>query len=377
MYKRKDGRWAWGVTIGYDNGSGNPRRHQGTCHTEQEAHEKAQGVLAKVRSGAHVPVGKDLTVGEFLNSWLELYIRPHREPKTVTYYSMMIRVHLEPEFGKLPLRRLSAPILQRLLNEKAKPKGGGGEQKPLSGETLRGIRATLRSALTRAVKEGLVAENIAQRVDVPKRPTKERQYLDATQSQQLVAACAGRPIEGLVKLTLLTGLRLGEVSGLRWSDVNFDEGTLLVQAQLQRVDGKLTLKGLKSFRSRRCLYLPAAGIEVLRNEMRKQEDLGFSGDANTLNLVFLNAEGRPFDQKNVDKHLKAALISVGLPALSFHKLRHTVATLALSQGLPLTHVRDQLGHSQIALTANTYGHAVPSVSREVSETLARVLGESS
>lgn len=375
--QRKDGRWGWAVTTGYNRVTGNPERIQGTCRTQREAQEKALASLAKVRSGAHVPQGRDQTVATYLESWLELYIRPHREPKTVSYYEGMIKHHLVPTIGRIPLRKLTAQEFQKVLNNKSKPipKDGVDVLHKLSAETIRGIRATLRSALSRAEVDGLVAENIAQRVVTPRTESKVAQFLNPDQAAALIGALKEHPLEGVVTLALLTGLRVGEATGLRWEDVDFSSTAIKVRSQLQRIEGKLTLKRLKSDRANRTLHLPELAVTVLQQEKAKQvlSPTLETGPSNPMNLVFLNPEGRPLDPKYVDKHLKAVMTKAGLPPMSFHKLRHTAATLALAHGMPLTSVRDQLGHSQIALTANTYAHAVPTALKDVGETLARVM----
>lgn len=374
---RKDGRWGWAVTTGYNAATGNPERIQGTCKTQREAQEKALAALAKVRSGANVPQGRDQSLATFLESWLELYIRPHREPKTVSYYEGMIKNHLVPSLGRIPLRKLTAQDLQRMLNDKAKPTlvtqmDGTQVQRNLSSETIRGIRATLRSALSRAHKDGMVAENIAQRVVTPRGEAKTAVFLTPDQAATLIKALKSHPLEALVTLTLHSGLRVGEATGLRWDDVDFEASSIRVRVQLQRIAGKLTLKRLKSDRASRTLHLPSLVVAMLQGEKARQVLVG-ANPANELNLVFLNPDGRPFDPKFVDKHLKAVMVAAGLPPMSFHKLRHTAATLALAHGMPLAAVRDQLGHSQISLTANTYAHAVPTALKEVSETLARLM----
>lgn len=386
VYERKDGRWGWGVTIDYDQVSGNPKRIQGVERTQAAATEKAIAAAAKVKAGANVPQGRDRTVGDFLAEWLELYIKPHREPKTVAYYSGMINTHIVPSIGRTPLRKLTAAAVQRMLNEKSKPfaatlADGLIVEKQLSTETVRGIRATLRSALSRAFRDGLVTENVASRVETPQGPRKTAQHLNQEQAATLLQAAKGHHLQGLITLALLTGVRIGEATGLRWEDVDFGKQTLQIRNQLQRIDGKLVLKRLKSDRSHRALYLTDSAIQTLQEEKAKQlmmsSDRIDSEPFNPLGLVFLNPEGRPLDQKYVDTHLKALMTSVGLPAMSFHKLRHTVASLSLAAGSSLVSVSHQLGHSQIAVTANTYGHAVPTALQSVAENLERSLTQRS
>lgn len=371
VYPRKDGRWGWAITVDYDPLTGNPKRIQGISTTQKEASNKAVAISAKIKAGAHVPHGKDQTVAAYLDEWLELYVKPHREPKTFGYYEGMVRHHLKPTLGRFPLRKLTVAMVQRLLNEKMKPTTINGKQRTLSPETIRGIRATLRSALSQAHRNGLVAENVAQRVTTPKVRAASPVFLSQEQVKKLLVAAKDHPLLGLITLALHTGLRVGEATGLTWSSVDFKTNSLRIQAQLQRIDGKLVLKSLKTDRANRTLHLTPTAIEVLRSEKAKQLLVLNQGD-NPLDLVFLNSESRPLDPKYVDNHLKALMAMAGIPPVSFHKLRHTAATLALASGVPLSVIRDQLGHSQIALTANKYSHAVPNALQEAAESLERL-----
>jgi len=375
VFQRKDGRWGWAVTTGYHPVTGNPQRVQGICKTQKEASDAAVKATVNVKSGAHIPQGKDITVGAYLDEWLETYIRPNREPKTATYYAGMIKHHLKPAFARTPLRKLSVPMVQRLLNEKAKPQPIQGKpDKTLSADTIRGIRATLRSALTQAVRNGLIADNVAQKVTTPKVKSKKQEFLEPGEVSKLLAASEGHHLHSLITIALHTGMRIGEVTGLTWSCVDLEKKSLHVEQQLQRIDGKLQLKSLKTDRSRRRLYLTSTAVDALRNEKSRQM-LELSAGQNPLDLVFLNHEQRPLDPKFVNDNLKALMVKAEIPPVSFHKLRHTAATLALASGIPITVVQDQLGHSQISLTKNIYGHAVPTALQDVAETLERIYKE--
>lgn len=373
VYPRKDGRWGWGVTIDYDPVSGNPKRLQGICKSQKEASDKALEAASKFRQGAHVPSGRDQTLEGFLEEWITLYVKPNREPKTVSYYQGMIKHHLNPMLGRVPLRKLTPAMVQKLLVDKAKPfETESGEMRSLSPETVRGIRATLRSALTQAFRNGLVAENVAQRVSSPKQRQSTPKYFTEEQVRLFLSAASDHHLFGLFSLALLTGLRLGEITGLTWACIDLDRKIIDVRHQLQRVEGKLILKSLKTERARRKLHLTHLAVNILENE-RTRQAVSLESGQNDLGLVFLNPQGRPLEPKYVHTHLKAVLKKARLPEYSFHKLRHTNATLLLSQGVPLTIVRDQLGHSQIALTANTYGHAVPTALQEAAEVLERIV----
>ncbi|MBA3726604.1 MAG: site-specific integrase, partial [Armatimonadetes bacterium] len=162
------------------------------------------------------------------------------------------------------------------------------------------------------------------------------------------------PLGPLFTFALFTGVRLGEATGLRWEDVDFENKTARIQVQLQRIDSKLVHKGLKSPTARRTCPLTEQAVDALR-EAKISQIVG--GYENGMNLVFLNPEGWPLDPKYIDKKLKEVLANACLPVMSFHKLRHTAATLMVAGGIPIAQVQKLLGHSQISLTANLYAHA--------------------
>lgn len=366
MFKRADGRWVAQVLLGYEGGKA--RYKTSYARSEKDAVAKLNEAIAAVATGRHVPTQR-VTVAQFVEEWLEQTVKPHRAPKTYRSYRQLYEHHLKDSIGRLDLKKLTHMHVQRLINEKDKA--------GYAPNTVDRIRATLRSALAIAWKQGLVAENVAQRVSVPKKVKKDPTFLQPEEAKRLIEVAGQTRFGNLIELALHTGMRIGEVTGLRWSDVDFDNEILRVRVQLQRVESKLVLRELKSASSRRSLPLTARALDALKREKAEQLLLkSVLGErfANPMDLVFLNAEGRPMDQKHVHKHLKSALSGAGLPDVSFHSLRHTAASLMVAAGVPLQVVKDQLGHSSILLTSGTYAHMVPAAQREGAERLSRLLG---
>lgn len=354
VVRRKDGRWEYAVTTGY-NAAGNPTRKRGYAATRAEAAKMAQDVRAKLDMGRTVPSGRQ-SLGDYLDSWLARYGANWR-PKTRDYYSLMVRAHIKPALGRIQLTKLSAADVQRLLNQKL--------EEGLSASTVRGIRATLRAALTRAWKHDLIGENVASKVDPPRIERADPLYLTIEEVGKLKTSLAGHPLENLVLFALATGARVGEVTGLRWDDVDLSAGVIRIRKQLQRSKGAgLQLRDVKSASSRRDLpMLQLARKAIERERARHMVDPLVAEEGNPLRLVFLNALGRPFDPKWIDKKLKELMVSAGVRPMSFHKFRHTAATLMLAEGVPITIVQQLLGHSSIHLTVGTYGHSVPDALR--------------
>lgn len=373
IYQRKpDGLWVAQVHIGY-NEKGRPKYKRVYRKENAAAVDALQELQFALRRGQPVDA-KRLTVSEYLDQWMATSVEGSKEPKTIAYYRMMIDRHLKPTIGRIDLRKLTALHVQAMLTEK-QTKADPKTKRILSASSVAGIRRTLRAALSRAWKLGLVAENVAQKTDPPKVKKADPVYLTPEQALALREKANGHPIENLLALTLGTGLRVGEATGLRWTDVDLDNGLLKITTQLQRISKKLTLKSLKSSSSRRTLPLIGLALEAVQAEQVRHAKLrAFLGDSfNELGLVFVNDGGRPFDPKYVDKHLKALCKAAEIPQVSFHKLRHTAATLMVAAGVPLALVKDQLGHSSITLTMGTYAHMLPTAQREAAEKLDQAL----
>jgi integrase len=167
---------------------------------------------------------------------------------------------------------------------------------------------------------------------------------------------------------LATGVRVGEATGLTWANVDLPGKQCFITQQLQRVEKRLILKGLKTEKSRRAMPLVGHSLVAVEAEKARQDAEAYR---NPLGLVFLNPWGRPLDPKFIDKLLKEALVRAKLPACGMHALRHTAATFMLMAGLNMHQVSRYLGHSQIALTSNLYGHVLTESMREAAETLQR------
>lgn len=361
--KRADGRWEARVVVAY-NENGNPIRKSFYGATEKEANEQAMQFKVKKDSGGFAPVTKDATLGEWLDRWLETYVKPNREPKTFDYYSGFVRLHIKPTLGRIALRKLTTQQVQNLLNEKSKS--------GLSASTVHGMQRTLRAAMTLAWKENLIEQNVASRATPPKLRHREAVALSREEVAQLLAGSASAPLNPLFKFALATGVRIGEASGLTWDCVDIPGRVAQVNKQLQRIDGKLTLKDVKSRSSRRPVALSSSAVSALQD---RQLAKIIDQKPNPLNLVFLSHQGKELDPKYVDEHLKAACSAAGVRPVSFHVLRHTAATLMVAGGVPLHTVMKQLGHSNISLTANLYGHLVKEAQQNAVDRLDEIISK--
>lgn len=344
--------------------AGRPRYKQVTCTTQADAVKKLKELNTLTMQGQPLPTKDGHTVSSWIEVWLEDHIKPNRELKTYEFYRLMADKRIKPYLGKAELRRVTPTDVSRLFKSL--------ETDGASANTIQAVRRTLRAAYGVALKYGEASDNPVSKTFAPKVKRATKVYFDAEQVQKLMAALDGSPIENLVKFTLATGMRIGEVTGITWDAVDFKRNTVLVQSQLQRIGKELVLKPLKTDKSLRTMPLVGQSLDVLKSEAERHKGEGFE---NPLNLAFLNPYGRPFDPKYVNEHLHAALVRAELPSTGMHSLRHSAATFMLMAGLNLHQVSRYLGHSQIALTSNLYGHVLDGAMREAAGRLQDAYAE--
>jgi integrase len=359
--ERKDGRWEarYYLTDG--------RRRSIFGRTKVEASRNLAQAIHAAESGSAPPDGT-VKVEAFLGRFLDA-IRHQVRPATLESYESHCRIHIIPALGHIRLAKLSAAQIDALLA--AKVEAG------LNPVTVNRIRATLRRALGQAVKWGLLRDNVVKMTA----PARERRFvvdpLTAEQARTFLALTAGDRLHPLWAFGLGTGLRQGEVLALSWDNVDLSAGTVRVTSTLQRVKGGgWTLAEPKSERSRRTISLPAFVVTALRTHRAEQGRLRLlSGDSWQDNgFVFTTAAGAPLNASNVTHKLQQALAGAGLPRQRFHDLRHAAATLLLAQGADMRTVMEVLGHSSIALTANTYSHVGKAAMRDAADKMEAALG---
>lgn len=363
IYKRGSGYVAQ-VQDGWKE-NGKPRYRQVRCKSQAEAVQALKEFTALLVQGKTIPNRQGHTVSSWLDLWLEEHIKVNREVKTFEFYRLMVEKRIKPYLGRMELQRVTPMDVTRLFK--------AIEQDGASANTVHAVRRTLRAAFGVAIKYGEAHENPVSKTFAPKVRREKKVYFTAEQVQQLLLALEGSPVECLVRFTLATGLRIGEVTGLTWDSVDLNQKSILVHSQLQRVGSKLILKPLKTEKSIRTMPLVGHSLEAVLMERHRLEVERYEND---LNLVFLNPWGRPFDPKYVNDRLHEALEKAQLPRTGMHSLRHSAATFMLMAGLNLHQVSRFLGHSQIALTSNLYGHVLDSAMRESAEKLQESYGVS-
>ena len=354
--KRGPRSFAAVVYLGRDPETGKERRKWYSFKTRREAEAALAQLVGRVISGETIPSTK-IRLAEFLEVWLRDYVEAGVAPTTRASYRDTIRVHLAPALGHVPLVRLTPQAIQGYISDKSR--------QGLSPTTVRYHVAILHRSLAHALKWGLLTHNPADRVDLPRKARREIHVWDSEQVRLFLAeARRSSAYYRLYLAAIMTGMRQGELLGLRWQDVDLVAGVASVQQTLYRMGKTLLVKEPKSNRSRRTVALAPILVEELRcikdEQVARQRQLG---DAyQNQGFVFCQPNGKPLHAHNiVQRDFRRAMERAGVPRIRFHDLRHCHATLLLQQGVHPKVVQERLGHSSISMTLDTYSHVVPGV----------------
>ncbi len=360
--KRRDGRWMAQVDLGWEGGK--RRRKALYGHTKREVQDKLRQTLHRMDHGLP-PVPEQETVGTFLGRWLEVKQGQVRQ-RTWKRYEQIVRAHLLPNLARIRLARLSPPDVAACLRR---------VEASASAYTARGARDVLRTALNQALRWELVSRNVAALTDAPRHRARQIEPLTPRQAHTLLAAVAGHQLEGLVTVAVGLGLRQGEALGLRWQDVDLEAGMLSVRQTLERGGPEPRFGEPKTERSRRTVTMPDVVAAALRRHRTRQLEQRLAAGAQwrESGLVFTTSIGTPMDRSALHKAFKALLHTAGLPGIRYHDLRHTAATLLLTQGVDPRTIMETLGHSQISLTLNTYAHVMPALRRDAAAKMDAIL----
>lgn len=332
VYRRKNGR----VIGEYLDGLGRQKYVSGKNKNEVKA--KVRRRLAEVEAGLVFDDG-NMTVGEYLDRWLD-NVRDTVKERSWIRHEVDVRVHIKPELGGVKLAKLSALKVQSLYRVKL--------DSGLSPRSVQLIHATLHKALKQAVRWRVTPRNVAEDVDPPRPVKREIQPLSAEKTREFLAAVKGDPLEALYVLAVTTGMRQGELLGLKWEDVDLEARVLRVRRTVW--NGKASAP--KTTASRRQIGLGRRAVLALV-EHRERAVAGV--------WVFSSAAGTPLNSHNLNNRSWYPLRHrVGLPETTrFHDLRHTCATLLLGRGVHPKLVQALLGHASIEMTMNTYSHVMP------------------
>ncbi len=368
--------WRYKLAVGIDPLTGKVLYRGGRSKTHSEATEKLRKLQSENLNGLLSTRVKG-NLSTYLEEWVQNKIKPNRANATFRQYQWLIETHIIPHIGKKKVEELRRVDVQKLIalkaNQNSLPRSKSGktiERSVLSRNTLRLIRAVLHSAYNDAIIDGLVSMNPASHVELPKEPPKPPVSLKEEEARKLLQEANNSSLPEFWRFLFLTGTRLSEATGLRWSDLDLEQGTAIIRGQLLRVNGKLVYTPGTKTNQNRTLQLPDVLVQTLRDLRTKYL---ISDTKDTDGIVFLNPYGRRLDAKYVRNQLRTLCVSAGVPVISPHKARHTAATLALGATGDLHAVQKMLGHAQISLTANLYGHGTSEAQKRVACALSTLM----
>ena len=354
----------------YTYGENNRACRHTRCFPTLEQALQARDVNRITRNLTLEHAGPWLTVGSWLDYWLEQIARPTLAASTAHGYTMIVRNHLIPGLGAIPLRELSPAQVQRYLNDK--------QREGLCGNTVRKHQCLLHTALARAVQQKLIPSNVSELVQLPSFRLPVHHYYDAETMGLLFKALAGTSIEPIVKLAGYLGLRRSEICALKWSSVDRKAKIITVSEARTAVNGKSVDKGTKNLSSAR--RLGYGGITDLERTI-EQLWYKYEWEKRQLGSAYQDAGfllshhgGRPYQPDYVSNQLQRLLRRTGLPYITLHGLRHSFASIAGSRNVSLFGISRALGHSTTSTTARIYMHLFDdthlSVVQQVGEAIA-------
>ena len=359
--QRGKGSWEICADTGRDPTTGRRLRHfENIRGRKAEAQRRLRELLLSVEQGTYVKFDR-LTMAQFLGEWLQDYVATNTAPRTSERYQEIVRVHLIPALGSLPLLSLRPHHIQKYYAEAMKSgrrDGKGG----LSALTVHHHHRVLFEALRYGVKHGILIRNVAEAVDAPRPEHKEFAILAASDVQLILDACKETPYYVLFFTLAYTGLRRSELLGLRWEDVDLQKSTLSVVRSLHQLrGGKYIFGEPKTKRSRRQIALsPSLAIVLWEHRLKQEHARESSGKpSESMDLVFSHPDGRPIRPDSVTRAFPEIAKSVGLRDVRLHDLRHAHATILLQQGVNPKIVQERLGHSSVSTTLDIYSHVLP------------------
>ena len=358
--KRKDGRWEGRYTAGYDE-DGKRVVKNVLGKTQAEVKNKLREAAAKAETVDVVSAGQ-YTLAQWLRRWLDEYGQVYLRPSSQVNYEGFLKNQISSHsIGKMRLQKLTSHDLQLFYNRMSKSgrvqrKESEQQPKGLAAKSIRNMHFFISHALDQAVKEKLLQSNPASECILPRREKTEMKTLPLDKLEAFFTEAKRSGVFELYYTELSTGLRRGELLGIKWEDVNFAAGSVYIQRQITRVRGEVKESPLKTKNAYRQIILAPEAVQMLRE--KKEREAGFSA------YVFASPSGGPMCPDSMLNMLHRVLKRAGLEMIRFHDLRHTFSVLALQNGVDVKTLSGILGHYSAGFTLDTYGHITTAMKQD-------------
>ena len=359
--KRSDGRWEARIIIGHKN-DGSPMYKSAFAKTQKSALKQLHQLLDLYRD---VDLTEEcrMTLGEWMDKWMDEYMIFTIKENTIKGYRSQIDHQIKPFIGHKQLASLTTADIQKFYNKIKKE--GRVHPHPIHGHVLsdsmvRKIHMMLHEAMEVAVRERYIVRNPTDNTTIPKKTTTEKQVLDDSQLNRFLEAIQGEPYwHDFFYVEVMTGLRRGEICGIKWSDIDFNEGTLYIKRSVSTKEGGgVSIGETKTDAGVRTIIMPPSVATLL---WKKRSDA-----INEWVFPHYTNPSDPLHPSSAYKKLKTLLKRLELPLLRFHDLRHTFATQATDGGVDPKTLAGILGHTDASFTLDTYTHVTSDMQRGAS-----------
>ena len=356
----KDGRWVARLTVGY-NANGNPKRVTRKCRKDKNTKAQAEMLLSKLiqeHDKGTLTDSNRVSLNDWLDTWLSS--KTGIEDGTRKKYFDELKP-IRERLGRSKLQKLRPTNIRQAYNDMV---NSGCSQR-----ALKKAKTHLNAALKLAVVEEVIARNPAESVKVEKprvSTEKKAQAWTPKEVQTFLDGAKANSRYNAFYMMLTLGLRRGETLGLMWEDIDLDVGQIRIRRSYSEVNGRAIMKGVKTEKSKRTLYLSQDLIMMLETMQAKRNN----------DLVFPSMVGTPIHPRNLNRSFYKILkkLPTPVPKIRVHDLRHTHATLALKSGVQPEHVSERLGHASVSITLDTYRHLYEPERREAALSLTDLLG---
>ncbi|MED0705278.1 tyrosine-type recombinase/integrase [Aneurinibacillus aneurinilyticus] len=375
---KKRGKYWYAIV---DIKTGNSKRKQKWINTKCERKSDAEKVLRDILTKVdkhQLILSEKITFTQLLMDWLNHVIVNSVEETTWESYELVITKHIIPYFRSqlhdILLQDLQPVHLQKYYDEKYR---GNKNEKGLSSNTLRKHHANIKKALDHAVRMNLISINPADKVVLPKKEAYRTNYYTVEQLQKLFDICLGTNIESAVYIAAHYGLRRGEILGLKWDAIDFNQGTIIIKETRVKYGRNIVTKGPKSESSFRILPLMSNIRSYLKEVILKQKHkkLFYGSNYNDLGYVCCLDDGSPLKVEYLSRKFKEILKKNNMPHIRFHDLRHSIASYLLKHGVSLKDIQVWLGHSDLSTTANIYAHIDMEMKHETAKMINNIFAK--
>ena len=369
--KRSDGRWEGRYVAGHDE-NGKPIRKNVLGKTQAEVVRKLREALVNVKT-ENVPKShsEEFTLVEWLKRWVEEYGQAYLRASSLVNYTGFLNNQIKNNsIGTKKLTELSSHDFQIFYNKMSKDgrvqrKESEKQAKGLAAKSIRNMHFFISHALDQAVKEKRIPENPVRDCILPKKEHTEMKTLPLKDLSAFFDEAKRSGVFELYYTELSTGLRRGELLGIRWTDIDFDASAVYIQRQITRLNGEIKISPLKTKNAYRQILLPANLLTILREKQTREN--GFS------EYVFSSPTGGPMCPDSMLKMLHRVLKRAGLKEIRFHDLRHTFSVLALQNGVDVKTLSGILGHYSAGFTLDTYGHITTAMKQDAANKVGNFL----